>query len=55
MGQPQPSGKRKSQAERAYDFFVQAERNRHRFTPSDIKVATGYRDSTIEIYITKKW
>ncbi len=55
MGQPQPSGKRKSQVERAYDFFVQAERNRHRFTPSDIKVATGYRDSTIEIYITKKW
>ncbi len=45
----------KRRAERAYTFFVEAERNRRSFTLEELAEETGYTVGTAKIYVTKKW
>ncbi|MBX5458149.1 MAG: hypothetical protein IRZ31_14735 [Thermogemmatispora sp.] len=40
---------------RAYDFFLQAERENRVIQDSEIQAATGYTQGTAHIYIHKKW
>jgi Domain of unknown function (DUF4263) len=45
----------KSQLEKAYEFFCDAERLEHGFTVPEIEKATGYHTNTVQVYISKKW
>ncbi len=45
----------KSQAERAYAFFLEAEHHQRRFTSEELAEETGYTVGTTKNYLTKKW
>lgn len=55
MGPSTHMSPRKSRAELAYHFFLQAERTQRSFTPEELAEATGYTINTAKIYLNKKW
>jgi hypothetical protein len=46
---------RMSKAKKAYEFFALHERAASSFSLEELQQATGYREGTIDSYVSKKW